>query len=354
MSYQKFRDDVTKYYNKRSENTNSKDPDYIVRDEWIEKKRFKELISFILENWDSGNCDEFMQPLIKILINNQETGLYKQLWKGVIRNRLEKLWDYNDFLREHFPALTVSDLTKIDLTGFNQFSSNEDIRRVVAYHRQYTLNGIAEFIEGLETLHQPEEIERQKSLYQVVSSLQKPAPRPSTDKRKIDETLFWQLIEQSRANTSDKFQFLDHLKSTLESFYPKEIRAFDKFLRIKINELNTWEIWALAYIVRRGCGDDAFDYFKAWVVSKGQKAFMSILASNEKNLPSLFDEDPQLEELYYLAGEVYEEKTSDIMKEPRVKSSKLTGRQWKEDNLRNSFPGLCELFNYPDQGNLHG
>ncbi len=44
---------------------------------------------------------------------------------------------------------TIDDLTKIKLEDFNQFSSKEDIRRRVAFHRQYTLNGISEFISGL-------------------------------------------------------------------------------------------------------------------------------------------------------------------------------------------------------------
>jgi hypothetical protein len=104
---------------------------------------------------------------------------------------------------------------------------------------------------------------------------------------------------------------------TLESFHPKELGNFDKFLRIKANELNTWEHWALAYIVGRGCGDDAFDYF---------------------------NEDPQLEEFYYLAEQVYESKTSDLMRPVNVKSSKLTGRKWDEGNLQIDFPAICKLF----------
>ena len=143
----------------------------------------------------------------------------------------------------------------------------------------------------------------------------------------------------------DQFQFMDNLRPSLERFHPKEIRKFDKILLTKINELNTWELWALAYIVRGGCGDDAFDYFKAWVVSKGRKAFETIKGLEEDKLVPVFDEDPQLEELYYLAGEVYETKTSEFMPPVRVKTSKLTGKRWKEDKLAETFPSLYKLFN---------
>ena len=100
------------------------------------------------------------------------------------------------------------------------------------------------------------------------------------------------------------------------------------------------------YIVRRGCGDDAFDYFKVWAVSKGQKAFNSIKNIDENELVSIFNEEPQLEEFYYLAEQVYEDKTSDLMQPVRIKSSKLTGKKWNEDNLQKTFPTLCKLFNY--------
>ena len=115
-----------------------------------------------------------------------------------------------------------------------------------------------------------------------------------SDKRKINDELFWQLIDESRKKSLDKFQFVDNLIETLETFHPKELRNFDKILLTKVNELNSWEHWALAYIVRRGCGDDEFDYFKTWVISKGYQAFMSIKNLDESRLPSLFSEDPQL------------------------------------------------------------
>ena len=115
--------------------------------------------------------------------------------------------------------------------------------------------------------------------------------------------------------------------------------------------MNTWEHWALAYIVRRGCGDDAFDYFKVWAVSKGQKAFNSIKNIDENELVAIFNEDPQLEEFDYLAEQVYEDKTSDLMQPVKIKSSRLTGKKWDESNLQKTFPTLCKLFDYGSEKN---
>lgn len=347
MSYTKFGFDVNKYLvNCKKNNLSTDNYQAIVRDKWISDKRYKELIAFILENWDSGNCDDFSRPFSKYLIDNKELFLFKQLWKGIIRNRLEKLWGHYSYLTEALPNFSVEKIKNVDINGFNQFSSKESIERRVAWERLFIIDGINEFISGLKILNDKEEIEKQSSLLSIVSNLDKPKPKPTTDKRKIDESLFWQLIDKARKISTDQFNFLDNLKSTLEGFNPKELRNFDKLLKTKANELDTWEHWALAYIVRRGCGDDAFDYFKVWAVSKGQKAFNSIKNIDENELVSIFNEDPQLEEFYYLAEQVYEDKTSDLMQPIKIKSSKLTGKKWEEDKLQKTFPTLCKLFDY--------
>ena len=271
MSYTKFGYDVNEYLvNCKKNNLSTDNYEAIVRDKWISDKRYKELIAYILENWDSGNCDDFSRPFSKHLLACKELQLFKQLWKGIIRNRLEKLWGHYSYLKEALPNFSVEKIKNVDTNGFNQFSSKESIERRVAWERLFIIDGINEFIAGLKTLNDKEEIEKQTSLLSIVSNLDKPKPKPTTDKRKIDESLFWQLIGEARKISTDQFNFLDNLKSILEGFNPKELRSFDKLLKTKATELNTWEHWALAYIVRRGCGDDAFDYFFHAIVRDDQ------------------------------------------------------------------------------------
>jgi hypothetical protein len=350
MSYGKFLDDWSKKYLRNTDKNfpekTTKEQWAVIRNNWISDKRYKELIAFIIENWDSGNCDDFSRPFSKHLIDNNEIALFKQLWKGIIRNRLEKLWRDVEYQRTNYPNITIERIVNTNIKNYNQFSSNESLERTLAWRRLYIIDGINEFIAGLKILNDHGEIEKQTSLLKVVSSLEKPKPKPTTDKRKIDENLFWQLIDQAREMSTDQFNFLDNLKLILEEFYPKELRNFDKLLITKSNEINTWEHWALAFIVRRGCGDDEFDYFRVWAVSKGKDAFEAIKEIDENQLLTIFDEDPQLEELYYLAEQVYEDKTSDLMPPVRVKASKLTGKRWDEDKISQTFPTLCKLFKY--------
>ena len=351
MSYSKFLDALNDFYKEKYENGLSRpsleEAQAAVRDNWLKSDRIKELISFILENWDSGNCDDFIKPLVVILLKNNDSNSFKRLWKGMLRSRAEKARLYFSSLQKSFPDIKAEDLDKVDISNFDQFSSKEGLRRRAAFCRQYALKGISEFISGLELLDQAEEIEKVHNFYRSVYSLQKPVPKTSTDKRKIDEQVFWEVIEQSRQGVTDQYEFLDKLSAVLGTFKPNEIRNFQRILLTKQQELNRWEHWALAYIVRRGCGDDEFDYFRVWVLSKGRKHFEVIKNLDTAKLKLLFEEDPQLEELLYLAETVYEEKTGEMMKEIKVKQSKLKGKEWTEENIISNFPILCDLFDYP-------
>ncbi len=155
------------------------------------------------------------------------------------------------------------------------------------------------------------------------------------------------MIDEARNQADSTNEFLELLQNKLETFSPPEIKNFKKHFLEKINELYRWDIWALAYIVRRGCGDDGFDYFRAWIVSKGKESFESVKNMQMEKLQALFaQEDPQLEEMYYVANEAYENKKSEEMPEPRTKSQKITGKEWEEKTICDDYSELCRMFEY--------
>ena len=98
-----------------------------------------------------------------------------------------------------------------------------DINKVVAYYRRFALDGLDKFKIGLQQLNDPEEIKRVDKLIHIVTYLQKPKPKPSTDKRKIDETLFWNLISDARRNVADKYEFIEKLKECFGNISSKRI-----------------------------------------------------------------------------------------------------------------------------------
>lgn len=297
-----------------------------LRDIWINNKRYSELIAFIHENWDSGQWDEFFEPLEKHLIENKLEKEFIKFWKGILRRRFSSLWNWNK--------------------EFGRKTEYWDGSRKTFEYQKLTLEGLYRFKQGLVELGAEQEIEKTNELIKTVDRLEKPKPKKTTDKRKISENIFWDLVKLNREKSENKFDFIENLSNQLEEFKPTEIKRFERTFLSKYNELNRWEVWALAYIARPGCGDDAFDYFKAWVISKGQETFEDVKNLNVSELKKHFDEDPQLEEMFSLAENVYENKTGELMSPARVKKQKLTGKQWKEQNLEKDFPEIWKLFEH--------
>lgn len=61
---------------------------------WIEDKRYKELISFIHNEYDTGQFNSFIGNVETVLLREKLPQEFKFLWKGILKMRLERLWDY--------------------------------------------------------------------------------------------------------------------------------------------------------------------------------------------------------------------------------------------------------------------
>ena len=238
MSYGKFLDesgDLTKWREKNNLPKQNYEKTFEdLRDVWIKEGRYSELTAFINENWDSGNGDDFVKPYSEHLTQNGELSQFKKLWKGILRHRISSLWTYYDHLKKSSPNMTLEELKSQKLSGFNQFSSEESTIRRVSWKREYVLKGIEEFNNGLKRLNDNSEFEKNQRLYDNIDFLIKSKPKPSSDKRKIDETLFWELINNYRTISDDKFEFIGKLSSKLEEFKPTEIRKFGENTSNKI------------------------------------------------------------------------------------------------------------------------
>lgn len=345
-SYSDFWDECSLIW-KESPTLSSDEVEAKARDRWIEQKKYNEFISFFIQNYGGGNCNDFIIPFANHLI---EKGLfihYKRIMTSIIRTRLYYLWGYvEDLQKKH--KVDINELSGIDFSDFNQynFSHYSDIKKAVAFHRDFTLQFLNLYKEGLVTLGEAKELINCDKMIETVTTLKKEKPAKATDKRKIDEELYWELISDARVKSSDNYEFVEHLQRSLEAFKKTEIKKFEKLTRQKCNELYTWKHWALAYIIRRGCSDDSFDYFRAWVVSQGFEKFNAVKELNESEFLNIFNEPSQLEEFLYIAENAYENVTGDYMPEVRVKAAKLTGEKFQEDKLTEQYPSLCELFNY--------
>lgn len=141
------------------------------------------------------------------------------------------------------------------------------------------LDMMAEALAQFHSTNAPEaEIARLRTDIDAVRAEQRPGPQGKPDPRKMDEDLFWALIDDGLGDDPLGAR-LDSLPERLASFSATAIRAFEKILRDMDQRACRWDIWALAYLLQGGCSDDAFDAFRGWLILQGRAVFEATLAN---------------------------------------------------------------------------
>ena len=143
----------------------------------------------------------------------------------------------------------------------------------------------------------------------------------------MDEARFWQIISQSlavaQAENDDiaeqqETQFAA-LKAALLALDWQDIIAFEnRFDQLHFASYRQ-DLWCAAYLMCGGCSDDGFDYFRYWLVSRGEAVFQAALANPDSLADYPFvsaDSDYyEFEDVGYAAHEAFAEKTGSEMGE---------------------------------------
>ncbi|MGY5137813.1 DUF4240 domain-containing protein [Streptomyces nigrescens] len=134
----------------------------------------------------------------------------------------------------------------------------------------------------------------------------------------MDETEFWELIDGSReAAEGDPEEQADALVERLLGLDPDAVVDFARHFEARYNRAYSWDLWAAASVMLGGASDDAFDYFRCWLIGQGREVFEGALHDPDQlaELVDDFDEtvDGDAEELGYAADEAYEQMTGGVM-----------------------------------------
>jgi len=170
---------------------------------------------------------------------------------------------------------------------------------------------------------------------------------------------FWQIIERAAKSDASKS---DHgpdahvkaLRTALQGLSLEEIISFEVAFRRYLNEAYTWDLWGAAYVVHGGCSDDAFEYFRRWLVSRGRGVYEAALADPDSlaqwDVQPVPDGAWEFEEIYYVAADVFEEKggEGDVhdYSEPEAGMDEPSGEPFAEDeeHLARRYPKLWQRF----------
>jgi hypothetical protein len=170
----------------------------------------------------------------------------------------------------------------------------------------------------------------------------------------MDETEFWELIDSSReAAERDPEEQADLLVERLVRLDPESVLDFSRHFESRFNRAFTWELWGAAQVLLGTAGDDAFDFFRCWLIGQGREVFEGALHDPDALAGLLTDFDDEIdgdgEELGYAADEAYEQLTGTAPPdlgippapaEPEGAPLDLTD----EETLARRYPGLWERF----------
>ncbi|MET9438048.1 DUF4240 domain-containing protein [Streptomyces sp. NPDC006551] len=130
----------------------------------------------------------------------------------------------------------------------------------------------------------------------------------------MDETEFWEIIDSTReAAGGDPEDHADLLVERLLRLDPDSVLDFARHFEARYNRAYRWDLWGAAAILLEGASDDAFDYFRCWLIGQGREIFEGAVHEPDA-LAELLDEfdeeiDGDGEELGYAADEAYEQLT---------------------------------------------
>lgn len=166
----------------------------------------------------------------------------------------------------------------------------------------------------------------------------------------MQEETFWELIDEARDDAGDDDErFLEVLEKGLMELPPNAIEGFRECLDAVLARAYRWDLWAAAYIINGGASEDAFQYFRAWLISRGRGVFDQAL-QDPAGLETFVPKDPEwmaeFEELLYLPVYILEQKTGEEvpLPEPLETIEELAqpeGEQWDEGTVDELFPGLA-------------
>ena len=165
---------------------------------------------------------------------------------------------------------------------------------------------------------------------------------------------FWRTIDRTRPDGRDPAGHAAALTEHLTAAGVESTLRFAESFDRAVDALYTWELWGAAYLALGGCGDDAFEYLRGWIIGAGDVIWTLAASDPEALFLHLLDaeEDPEQrwadlafedgEHLFYAAGTAHERLTGDWV--PAGVSARPTtpvGVEWEETDLPHLYPELA-------------
>ncbi|WP_030572877.1 DUF4240 domain-containing protein [Streptomyces aureocirculatus] len=170
----------------------------------------------------------------------------------------------------------------------------------------------------------------------------------------MDETEFWEFVDSTReAAEGDPEDQAELVVDKLLEYDPDAVLDFARHFEARYNRAYRWDLWGAAWILLDGASDDAFDYFRCWLIGQGRVVFEGAVHDPDSLADLLDDFDDEIdgdgEELGYAADEAYERMTGTVAPDlgiaPAPPEPEGTPVDFEDDRtLGQLYPKLWERF----------
>lgn len=161
----------------------------------------------------------------------------------------------------------------------------------------------------------------------------------------MPESTFWQIIQEVRKQSNHKYLLqCELLTHYLETLTKEEIIKFDRTFAVLMAKTYSYRLWEPAYALNGGCSDDAFEYFRTWLIAQGKdKFYWTIKYPRLLFLVGVKEIMENYEGIAYCAYQAYENKTgSEIPQRDDIQYPEA-GQVFKEGEAFLRYPELALL-----------
>jgi predicted CopG family antitoxin len=208
--------------------------------------------------------------------------------------------------------------------------------------KEYALEAYDQAIAWLERIGRFEAAGRLAGQREAVREGRLPELPPVSDLRRMDETVFWELITRAGSGAETPDDRLEALERLLGTFKAADIKRFAALYAGFMRKLHHWNVWALAYAARDGCSDDSFMAFRTWLVLEGDPALVELAVADPAKAARRVPRNPELPDgtLLPLIEEAFLRRNGAPTEMPTIDNPKPKGREWPEDALETAHPDL--------------
>jgi hypothetical protein len=161
---------------------------------------------------------------------------------------------------------------------------------------------------------------------------------------------FWSIVEKVQAAADgDMDKKCELLGVELRRLPLEEVRSFHAHFYECLDRAYNWELWAGAYVMGSGCGDDAFSDFRSTLISMGRETFERALADPESLADMDYDAENAYYEGYQYVPTAVECELNGGLHLPRSRThpEEPSGRYWDDDNeVAKLYPKLAKKYKY--------